>query len=116
MVTRLLTPAYTGMRDWLLQRLTAVVMTVYLILLGAMLIAQRPNYYVAWKLMFSPLWLRMATLLFLFSLFFHAWLGVRDILNDYIHPLALRSFLLRAVMVALAAYAAWSVSILWSVQ
>ncbi|HEY8085680.1 MAG TPA: succinate dehydrogenase, hydrophobic membrane anchor protein [Methylophilaceae bacterium] len=116
MVARLFTQSYTGMREWLLQRFTAVFMTAYLILIGAMLIAQRPTYYVAWQSLFSPLWLRLATLLFLLSLFLHAWLGVRDIINDYVHPLALRMLLLRLVFIALIAYAVWSVTILWSVQ
>jgi len=66
--------------------------------------------------MLSPLWLRVATLVFLLSLFFHAWLGVRDIFNDYVHPLALRSFLQSAVAIALIAYSIWSVNILWSVR
>jgi succinate dehydrogenase membrane anchor subunit len=104
------------MRGWLLQRLTAVFMTVYLVLLGAMLIAQRPIQYTAWKALFSPVWLRVATLLFLLSLFFHAWLGVRDIFNDYVHPLALRSFLQSAVAIALIIYSIWSVIILWGVR
>ncbi len=116
MVDRLFSRKYSGMRHWLLQRLTAVLMTLYLMLLGALLFAQHPTQYTAWKALLSPLWLRGATLLFLLSLFFHAWLGVRDIFNDYVHPLVLRSFLHGAVAITLIAYSVWSVNILWSVR
>jgi succinate dehydrogenase / fumarate reductase membrane anchor subunit len=90
-------------------------MSGYSILLGVMLIAQRPSHYDLWKAMFSPLWLRLATLMFLLSLFVHAWLGVRDIFKDYVHSPALRSSLQYATTLALIAYAIWSVNILWGV-
>jgi succinate dehydrogenase / fumarate reductase membrane anchor subunit len=115
MVSRILTRAYAGTRGWLLQRFTAVIMSGYSILLGVMLITQRPTHYDLWIAMFSTLWLRLATLLFLFSLFIHAWLGVRDIFKDYVHSSALRSFLQCATTLALIAYAIWSVKILWGI-
>jgi succinate dehydrogenase / fumarate reductase membrane anchor subunit len=57
--------------------------------------------------------MRIATLLFLLALLYHAWVGVRDIIMDYIKPAALRLGLQSLVGVALASYAIWSVAILW---
>jgi succinate dehydrogenase / fumarate reductase membrane anchor subunit len=116
MVNRVFTHTYGGTRNWLLQRLTAVVMSLYLILLGALLVVQHPAQYDKWKAMFNPLWLRIATLLFLFSLFIHAWLGIRDIFRDYVHALALRNFLQWVTTLALIAYSVWSAKILWGIH
>jgi succinate dehydrogenase / fumarate reductase membrane anchor subunit len=51
--------------------------------------------------------------LFAFSLAWHAWVGVRDILMDYIHPTALRLSLQVATLLLLAVYLGWTVQILW---
>ena len=52
-------------------------------------------------------------LLFLLSLFLHAWIGMRNIFMDYIKNTGLRVTLYAAVILALVAYAAWAVQILW---
>ena len=58
--------------------------------------------------------MKLATFLFLVSLFLHAWIGMRDILMDYIKPTGLRLGLEAAVAIALVAYAGWALQILWS--
>jgi succinate dehydrogenase / fumarate reductase membrane anchor subunit len=102
-----------GLRDWLAQRVSAVVMVVYTLLVIAILLAQSPLQYAEWKALFSAQWMRMASLLFLLSLFIHAWIGVHDILMDYVHATGIRLGLQVAVIVALVVYTAWSIQILW---
>jgi len=70
---------------------------------------------VAWKNLFTGQAAKLATFLFLVSLFWHAWIGMRDILMDYIKPVSLRLALEVAVVALLIAYAGWSIQILWSV-
>ena len=65
--------------------------------------------------MFAPQWMRLATLLFFLSLFWHAWIGMRDILMDYVSSTAARLGLQVVVILLLVAYAAWAVQILWSI-
>jgi succinate dehydrogenase / fumarate reductase membrane anchor subunit len=48
------------------------------------------------------------------ALFAHAWVGIRDVLLDYVRPFALRLSLLAAVAAGLLLLAAWSVLILVS--
>jgi succinate dehydrogenase / fumarate reductase membrane anchor subunit len=57
--------------------------------------------------------MRYATLLFVVSLLYHAWVGVRNIFMDYIKPVGLRLTLHVLVILALAWYGAWAVQILW---
>jgi succinate dehydrogenase / fumarate reductase membrane anchor subunit len=58
-------------------------------------------------------WMRVATLLFFASLILHAWVGMRDILMDYIKPTGIRLGLEVGVILVLAVYAAWTAQILW---
>ena len=62
----------------------------------------------------SQQWMRLASLLFLLALFWHAWIGLRDIFMDYVKPAGLRLALLVGVVLLLVGYALWSVQILWS--
>jgi succinate dehydrogenase / fumarate reductase membrane anchor subunit len=113
MLTRILTRAYTGPRTWLLQRLTAVLLASYLLMLMALLMMHKPMLFAAWKTLFDPLWMRVATLLFLFSLFTHAWLGVRDMLHDYLPSARIRRVSEWLITMLLLLYSIWSVHILW---
>ena len=115
MVNRVVTGAHYGLKDWLVQRITAVVMAVYSLLAGLFIFFRLPLDHAGWKAVFAPQWFRVVTLMFLLCLFWHAWLGVRDILMDYIQPVAVRLTLEILVLLALAGYAFWSVTILWSV-
>lgn len=116
MVKRVPVGAHYGLRDWLVQRVTAVVMAVYSVLMLLIVLFQRPSHYGAWKALFSQQWFRLASLLFALSLFWHAWIGVRDILMDYVKSTSVRLALQILVILALVAYALWAVQILWSIQ
>lgn len=115
MVKRLVVGAHYGLRDWLAQRVTAVVMAVYSILFVATLAICAPAGYEDWHAIFSWQWMRLASLVFLLSLFWHAWIGMRDIFMDYIKPAGLRLACHVLVLLLLVAYAGWAIQILWSI-
>jgi succinate dehydrogenase / fumarate reductase membrane anchor subunit len=113
MVNRIVTGAHYGLRDWLLQRITAVVMAVYVLLMAGYLLIQPYVDYDVWTALFSSQVVRTFTMLFLLSLFYHAWVGIRDIVMDYVKPAWLRMVLHVLVILALLLYAIWSVEIFW---
>ena len=113
MVERIVTGAHYGLRDWLAQRITAVIMAVYTVILLVVLVGGAPITYPVWKDLFTQGWMRVATLLFAASLAWHAWVGVRDILMDYVKPVGVRLSLQVLVLLTLAAYLAWTIQILW---
>ncbi|MGB2832052.1 MAG: succinate dehydrogenase, hydrophobic membrane anchor protein [Methylotenera sp.] len=115
MLIQLLTNKYPGMRLWLSQRLTALVMAIYLVLLVLMLILWRPAGFAGWHAFVSPMWFRLATWLFFMCLFMHAWLGVADVLKDYVFNKTLRAYLQMAVDILLMVYWVWVSIILWNV-
>jgi len=113
MVNRVVTGAHYGLRDWLIQRITAVVMAAYCLVLSSyLLLAVHPDYDF-WTALFSSEVVRTFTLLFLISLFYHAWIGVRDIVMDYVKPAGVRLVIHVLVILALLLYTIWSVQILW---
>jgi succinate dehydrogenase / fumarate reductase membrane anchor subunit len=112
---RIVTGAHYGLKDWLAQRVTAVMLLIYtLILLGTVLLTSELSYGV-WAELFSQAWMKVATLLAVVALIWHAWVGVRDIYMDYIKPTGVRLFLQVATVLALVGYALWAVIILWRV-
>ncbi|MEW6561752.1 MAG: succinate dehydrogenase, hydrophobic membrane anchor protein [Pseudomonadota bacterium] len=113
MVDRIVTGAHYGLRDWLIQRVTAVVMAVYTLFIAAFLVRHPHPGYDQWTGLFSSNIVRSFSLLFLLSLYYHAWIGVRDIVMDYIKPPFVRLAIHVAVVLALLLYAIWSVQILW---
>lgn len=115
MVKRVIVGAHYGLRGWLVQRITAVVMALYTLLLLLILMIAPPKHYLAWKTLFANQGMKLATFLFLASIFAHAWVGMRDILMDYVKPTGLRLALEAVVALALVAYAGWALQILWSV-
>lgn len=112
-MSRVVTGARYGMRDWLVQRVTAVIMSVYTVIVLAVLLGGVPISYAVWKDLFTQGWMRVATLLFAASLAWHMWVGVRNILMDYVKPDGLRLTLQVMVLLTIAAYLGWTIQILW---
>ncbi|MDD4977752.1 MAG: succinate dehydrogenase, hydrophobic membrane anchor protein [Gallionella sp.] len=113
MVNRVVVGAHYGLSDWLAQRISAVVMVIYSVALAGYLVMQDHVDYDVWIGLYSSQWMRTFTLLFLLALFYHAWIGVRDIVMDYIKPASIRLVIHVLVILALVVYTIWSVQILW---
>lgn len=113
MVNRIVVGAHYGLRGWLFQRMTAVVMLAYIVLFAIVVAASPALDHATWRALFTPQWMKLATLLFLLSVYLHAWIGVRDIVMDYVKPVWVKMTLYTSFVCALVAYAAWSARILW---
>jgi succinate dehydrogenase / fumarate reductase membrane anchor subunit len=105
--------AHYGLTDWLAQRVTAVVMTLYAMLLAAAALWNGGLDYALWRALFASGAFKVATFLFMASLLYHAWVGAREIYMDYVKPVALRLTLQAATLLLLVAYLGWTVQILW---
>jgi succinate dehydrogenase / fumarate reductase membrane anchor subunit len=113
MVKRIIVGAHYGTRDWLAQRITAAIMAVYTVVALFVLASRPPFTYESWKALFSQGWMRVATLLFAASLAWHAWVGARDILMDYVKHDGTRLALQVLTILLLAGYVSWAIEILW---
>jgi succinate dehydrogenase / fumarate reductase membrane anchor subunit len=113
-VKRTVVGAHYGLGDWIAQRVTALVMMLYtLLLLGVFAARSGPMDFAAWKALFAQGWMRVATLIFAVSFAWHAWVGLRDILMDYARPDSVRFALQVVSILLIAVYLGWTVQILW---
>ena len=113
MINRIVVGAHYGLRDWIAQRATAVIMAIYSVLLVAVLLLVRPSTFEAWQAVFANGLMKFLTFLFFVSLFYHAWIGVRDLWMDYVKPTGIRLSLHVLTITLLVGYAAWAAAILW---
>ena len=112
---RLVVGAHYGMRDWLAQRVTAIVMVIFTVILLASFLTGQNFTYEGWAGLFARQWFKLFTMVTFFGLFYHVWVGIRDIWMDYVKPVGIRLTLQTLTVFWLLACAAWTVQILWSV-
>lgn len=105
--------AHYGWQDWLIQRVTAVIMVLFSIVFIGFFVVHGSVGYGDWKSLFGSQLFRILALLFLLSVLYHAWIGIRDVLMDYIKPVGIRLTAQVGVLLFLVACAIWSFSILW---
>jgi succinate dehydrogenase / fumarate reductase membrane anchor subunit len=98
----------SGTRAWLLQRLSALYLLGFLIFaLATVLTRSTPWDYATWRAFVLSPGVTVAILVLFASLLLHAWVGVRDVILDYVHPSGARLALLGIVLTAELAVAAW---------
>ncbi len=111
---RLVVGAHYGLKDWLAQRITAIVMAVYtFVLLGAFLSGSDFSYE-GWAGLFAKQWFKLFSLVTFVALFYHAWVGMRDIWMDYVKPAGIRLALQTLTILWLIACTFYTLQILWS--
>jgi succinate dehydrogenase / fumarate reductase membrane anchor subunit len=111
-VSRVVSGARYGLRDWLAQRITGAIVAVYA-LCAVVMLTIYPVTYSGWKGLFSEGWFRVASLLFAASFGWHIWIGMRDVLMDYVKAAGVRLLLEVAVILIVASYLGWTIQILW---
>ncbi|MEG3134873.1 succinate dehydrogenase membrane anchor subunit [Rouxiella sp. T17] len=102
-----------GVHDWLLIRVSAIVITLYILyILGFVVMAQDINFEV-WHGFFASSITKVFTLLTLMSILVHAWIGMWQVLTDYVKHSALRLVLQIAIVVALIVYLLYGTLVVW---
>ncbi len=110
---RIVVGAHYGLRDWIGQRASAVYMALYTVIFALAAFSLPELTYETWSGLFSGGLMRFLTFLFFLALFYHAWIGVRDIFMDYIKPVGIRLALHVVVLFLLFGYAGWAAQVLW---
>jgi len=113
MVNRKIVGAHYGLIDWLAQRVTGLVMIVFTLVVTVALLSGAGANHESWRAFMSAGLMRFVTFLFIVSLCWHAWVGVRDIWMDYIQPAGIKLALHVLTLLALIGYAGWAAQIIW---
>lgn len=103
----------SGLRDWLIQRITAVVLALYALFLLAFILCHQVLTYADWQALFANGFMRVFTFLALLSVVYHTWVGLWTVLTDYIKCSSLRLTLQVIVVIVLLGYLVWGVSSVW---
>ncbi|CFR10195.1 MULTISPECIES: succinate dehydrogenase membrane anchor subunit [Yersinia] len=102
-----------GVHDWLLLRASAIVITLYVLyILGFVVIVPDITYEI-WRGFFASHITKVFTLLTLLSILAHAWIGLWQVLTDYIKPIAIRLVLQLAVVITLLVYLLYGTIVVW---
>lgn len=104
-----------GLRSWLLQRVTAVYLAVFVLVAIPWALWNGPENFAHWRAVMGYPAVTIAVLLFFAALLGHAWVGMRDVVIDYVRPAGLRLFVLGLIAVALVTMGLWVAVVLFSV-
>jgi succinate dehydrogenase / fumarate reductase membrane anchor subunit len=115
MVKSVLSVSHQGLRDWIIQRSSAIIMAAYIFWLTVYLLMHPDLSFTEWHALFAQESIKIFSILFLLSLLFHAWIGIWTIFTDYVKPFVIRCILNFCVLLMLTACFFWGVLILWSV-
>ncbi len=111
---RIVVGAHYGLRDWLAQRVTAVLMALFtLLVLAQVIFSKGPIGYDKWAGIFASQWMKVIAFTVIIALLYHAWVGVRDIWMDYVKPVSIRLSLQVFSIVWLVGCAGWAIQVLW---
>ena len=118
MVTAVTSMGRSGLYDWLMQRISAVVLLAYFVFVGLVLLGGVD--YASWKGLYSQTWMRIFSLMALVSLGVHAWVGIWGVLTDYLTERlmgktgnVLRFVFQVACGLTMFTYLIWGIQILW---
>jgi succinate dehydrogenase / fumarate reductase membrane anchor subunit len=100
------------LRAWALQRATAVYLAGFALFFALYFLTQPPADHAAWQAWVARPWVNLGLLLFVPALLMHAWVGMRDVLIDYVRPAGPRVLLLGLLAFGLVASGLWALQAL----
>ena len=122
MVTPVSSFGRSGLSDWFVQRVSAVILLVYFVWLTAAILLSGDMSYMDWRSLFVPTWVKIFSLLALLSLCAHAWIGMWIIGTDYLttqmlgrYGTVLRLLYQLGCLTLIFVYFIWCIQILWGI-
>lgn len=113
MVTNVTSLTGNGLKDWLIQRVTAVFFAAYALFLLGFLCMHPHLAYSEWQALFHMVWFQIASIIALFALVLHAWVGIWTVTTDYIKCTAIRLSVQLLVALFLLGQLIWGLMIVW---
>ncbi|MBV1911035.1 MAG: succinate dehydrogenase, hydrophobic membrane anchor protein [Kangiellaceae bacterium] len=103
----------SGLHDWMIQRVSAVILAAYSIYIGVFVLSTPDLHFSVWQGLFAQTEIKIFSFLAILSLCFHAWIGLWIISTDYLNILALRLVFQVVVIILCLAFLLWGAQILW---
>ena len=120
MVTSVTSLGRNGLYDWLIQRVSAAIIGVYMIgMLGYLMLSGDLDYG-SWKALMSSVCMQIANTLLVVSVAAHTWVGLWGVTTDYLTGMTLgkaatgvRLIAQLAIALALVVYLLWGLVLIW---
>ena len=112
-VTNVTNFSRSGLSDWLIQRVSAVILAAYTVFLAVFIILNPDLQFEQWRALFDLLWVKVFTLITVLSVVGHAWIGLWTVATDYIKPAFTRFVFMAVVAITLFVYLIVAIEALW---
>jgi succinate dehydrogenase / fumarate reductase membrane anchor subunit len=113
MVTNITSLTGNGLKDWLIQRVSALYLTAYFIYMCVFFWVHPHFDYAQWDQLFRGTCFQITTEVALFAFIFHSWIGIWTVIGDYIKRAFLRLSVQMSVTIWLFALLTWGSIIIW---
>lgn len=107
---------FSGMNAWIIQRLSGIYVGFFSLILLGIFSTTPAQSYAEWVAIFASPLLQIGFSLFVIALLFHAWIGLRDIILDYIHPVSIKMVVFSMVLISLFGSGLWALRALYLVD
>ena len=114
MVTNVTSLTGNGLKDWLIQRVTAVILGIYLLVLFAFFLSHSHVTYEQWSALMHCKIFMVLNVITMLSLVLHAWIGLWTVTTDYVKSTLIRLPLQMLIVLGLLGLLIWFFMILWS--
>ncbi|QQG46709.1 MAG: succinate dehydrogenase, hydrophobic membrane anchor protein [Candidatus Azosocius agrarius] len=102
-----------GLQEWVIQRVTAVILSFYCVFIFIFFLFNKDINYENFSMFFDNIFVKIFTLISILSLSAHTWIGLWTIITDYIKNFYLRIFIQIVVNLLLMSYVFVGIEILW---
>lgn len=120
MVTNATSLSRSGLSDWIIQRFSAVILAAYTFCIVGSFVAHPDMDYEAWTALFSSAPMQLFSLVAVFALCGHAWIGLWTITTDYLNvhhvgnfATAIRLITQAGCAIITIVYLLWGIQIFW---
>lgn len=103
----------SGSRDWIMQRISAVVLAVYAVVMVGFFLLHGDIRYEEWVRFIMSMPMRLLSLVAIIALAAHAWVGMWTVFTDYVKSTGLRIVLQAVMILAILVYLFWGIMIFW---
>ena len=107
----------SGSRDWIVQRISAIVLAVYTVVVFGWVLCHSTSHtldYASWYGFMMTLPMKIFSLLAILSLAGHAWIGIWTVFTDYVNnSVALRVILQSLAVIFILINVLWGIQIFW---
>lgn len=108
-------PGLQGLRPWMIQRISAVFIAVFTLYIIVILLTDSPLNANDWSAWVAIPYNNISIGIFLIAVLWHAWIGVRDIVLDYVPNVVGRLLVLTLVACTIIGSGLWGFKALFMV-